>query len=155
MKASTQIYLAAALLHRERGIDAELEVGEVVARAEREGWGGVQPQTLRAHASTHCLATARPSPAHLRMLTRTNRGRVRLFRQGDHFHAGRADGPTEPALEDVPVELRPLVDWVRRASASPAESDPLMALARRARQSGIWKGINPDRYVRKLREGWK
>ena len=105
MKASTQIWLAAALIAKERGIEAEIPVGEIVERAIRERWGGVAEQTLRRHASSHCVATMRPSPSRLRMLTRTGRGRVRLFRDGDRYHPGRKDGATEASREDVPAKL--------------------------------------------------
>jgi hypothetical protein len=154
MKASTQIWLATALLHREQGIDADLDVGEVVARAIKEGWGGVQPQTLRAHASSHCVATMRPSPAHLRILTRTGHGRVRLFRPGDRYHPDRADGAVAPESEDVPADLRWVLGWVASAQMACRRDDALAEWEALGRSSGIWRNVDPDKYVRSLRGGW-
>jgi len=156
MKIATQIWLATALLQRERGLDHDIPVGDVVALARSSSWNGARAESLAAHVSSHCIATAKPSPDRYRMLTRTRRGHVRLFRRGDPYHPGRKDGPTHPSREEVPAELRHIVDWYDSAVARAAThaEDPILELREFSQRIGIWRGIDPDEYVRQLRADW-
>jgi len=87
------------------------------------------------------------------MLVETERGRRRLFRDGDYHHPERK-GKIAPAPEDLPSEYLYLLDWYaswsKRGSGRDPKADPFLKL------QGIAKGIwNEDAvaYVRKLREG--
>ena len=45
------------------------------------------------------------------------------------------------------------LDWRERRRAPNASEDPLIALA--ARHRDLWKGVDADTYVRRLREGFE
>ncbi|MFN0095660.1 MAG: hypothetical protein ACKVVT_12905 [Dehalococcoidia bacterium] len=152
---------------------------------------------MSAHLSSHCIASLRPSPDTDRMLTRVGRGQVRLFREGDPVHPGRAGGRILPDENDVPDDLRYLLAWYTRHYApSRAATEALthrppdqhvvaslgstgsatrerrsrsgpnqepgslsvyergLALQRWGREIGAWDGVDPDEFVRKLREDW-
>jgi hypothetical protein len=56
----------------------------------------------------------------------------------------------------VPAELRHIVDWYDSAvvrAATHAE-DPILELREFSQRIGIWRGIDPDEYVRQLRADW-
>jgi len=111
IRVADEIWLATSLLHRENPGREDFSVLEIVERAMREGLAGGYRPGLQIHASTHCVATKPPNPAHHRILSETGRGRRRLFRRGDKFHPNRKSGKTHPRTEDVPRKYRYLLDW--------------------------------------------
>jgi hypothetical protein len=61
-------------------------------------------------------------------------------------------------IDDLPVELRPLLRWYAetnsRLATQPVEdSDPILAL--RGAGRGLWRDENPDQYVSRLRGSWQ
>jgi len=155
MKAATQVWLGLALLHRERGRDCDFTKTEIEARIAGEPWaGGVEASTISAHISGHCVGSGRPSPDRDRMLTRTGRGRYRLARPGDPVHPGRLAGRTTPDREDVPANLRYLLSWYEETFTGDSRGQAMNDLIVAMRQSGAWRGVNADDYVRSMREGW-
>lgn len=58
-----------------------------------------------------------------------------------------------PERTDIPTSYHALLDWYEREWAPTSRKDPLLALAGRHRD--LWKAVNPDKYVRQLREGWE
>jgi hypothetical protein len=111
LKVADQIWVATALLHRENPQRTDFSKQEIRRKAEREDAGGAKRPGISQHISTHCVASKAPSPAKHRMLTRTGRGRRRLFRPGDYFHPLRADGKVTPVREELPERYRELLDW--------------------------------------------
>ena len=156
MKAADTVWVAAALLQRERGPDADMSVAEIVEKASQ--LNGVSRATLQTMASQHLVATAKPSPDRYRMLTAVGRGRRRLYRSGDPYDVARASGPTHPDAESLEDEFQDLVGWYEGAftdGAAPVDRWAAMeALVAYARASGIWKGVDADEYVAELRSGW-
>jgi hypothetical protein len=155
MKAADAVWLATALIQRERGREAEISVAEIVDRAA--AFNGVSRSTLRTMASQHLVATAPPNPDRYRMLTATGRGKRRLFRAGDPVDSRRLGSPTHPDPESLPAEFHALVEWYLRSYCreNPAGDDPVRDLHEWSKSTGIWRGIDPDRYVQELRAGWE
>lgn len=111
IKVADEIWLAVCLLQRENPRRDDFSVGEIVERAIKEKLAGGYRPGLQIHASNHCVATKPPNPARHRMLSETGRGRRRLFRPGDKFHRDRKTGKIHPAIDDLPVKYRYLVNW--------------------------------------------
>jgi hypothetical protein len=153
MKAADCVWVAAALLQRERGLDADMSVSEIVEKAAE--LNGASRATLRTMASQHLVASARPSPDRYRMLTSVGRGRRRLYRPGDPVDPGRKAAPTHPDATALPAEYHEVVGWYESRVAQPVDEDPMEALVQYARESGVWRGVEADRYVAELRAGWE
>jgi len=132
IKVADEIWVAAALLHREHPEQPDFSVNQIVQRAIVENLSGQYRQGLQMHASHHCVAQKRPNPPSTRhrMLTETSRGRRRLFRPGDPFHIDRKSGKTTPNGEDLPGKYRRLLDWYENEYAS---EKPTPALSRQPR----------------------
>jgi hypothetical protein len=157
LKVADEVWLAAALLHREHPERADFSIEEIKNRAAKEAG----KQALRAgvyiHIVQHCVANRAPSPGRYRMLVETGPGRRRLFRTGDTYHVAREGSKTHPAAEDLPEPYRKMLDWYRKwdalSSKRKREEDPLLALVGSGKH--LWRDEDPDEYVRSLREGWE
>lgn len=110
IKVADEIWIATALLHKAHPERQDFTTAEIIERALKENLAGYR-QGLAAHASGHCVATKPPSPARVRMLTETARGRRRLFREGDAYNAARKGGKTRPDKSDIPQKYASLIDW--------------------------------------------
>jgi hypothetical protein len=113
LKVSDAVWIAAALLQRERGRDADFSLSEVLNRAKAEHLEGAERPGLRAHVVAHAVAELPPNPGKYRMLHATGRGRRRLFRNGDSAHPAR-NGKTHPNVNEIPERYRLLIDWYER-----------------------------------------
>ncbi|MFN0148772.1 MAG: hypothetical protein ACKVT1_19895 [Dehalococcoidia bacterium] len=155
MKAATQVWLGLALLHREHGRNADFTRFDIERRIAAEPWaGGVTPSTIAAHVAGHCVGSARPSPDRDRMLTRTTRGRYRLYRPGDSVHPGRASGRMMPDAADLPPSLTYLLAWYEDTYAGRSRERAMDELIAGMRASGIWRRIDPDAFIREQRASW-
>ena len=155
MKAATQVWLGVALLHREQGRDRDFAKSEIERRIQEEHWiGGVTAETLSSHISGHSVASSKPSPDRDRLLTRTSRGRYRLYRPGDVTHEGRAQGRTTPDENDLPAYRRDLLCWYAEEYAQAGREAAMEEFVRLMRESGAFRGVDADSYVRDLRSGW-
>jgi len=121
LKVADQVWIAAALLHREQPERSDFSKREIAERARLEDAAGAARPGISQHISTHCVASRPPSPATYRMLTRSGRGRRRLFRRGDDFHPLRGNGKTMPRREELPQEYRELIDWYKTEYDRPKE----------------------------------
>ena len=157
LKVADETWIAAALLHRENPSRQDFTVQEIVDRAAREAITGELRPGVYVHALQHCVANRLPNPARYRMLFATGKTTRRLFRPGDAYHPARDGSKVVPAKEDIPEEYRHLVDWYlteyvsKRTNAE--KTDPILQL--RGLGKEIWAGEDPDRYVRRVREGWE
>jgi len=93
------------------------------------------------------------------MLVETEKGRRRLYREGDVAWPGRT-GKVTPRRDQIPAKYHALLDWyqkwARRSDSGGVLSpmpDPLLALRGSGRE--LWKDEHADQYVRRLREGWE
>ncbi|MGA9142343.1 MAG: hypothetical protein WA664_18745 [Candidatus Acidiferrales bacterium] len=157
VKVADEVWIATALLHRERPGEPDFAVEEIVARARREALTGEIRPGVYVHTIQHCVANRPPNPARYRMLLETGRGRRRLFRQGDSYHPAREGGKITPSLEGFPHGYEGLLSWYQEWSATARkrkdEADPLLSL--RGSGKRIWADEHADEYVRRLREGWE
>lgn len=157
IRVADETWIAAALLHRENPSRQDFTVQEIVDRAAREAITGELRPGVYVHALQHCVANRLPNPARYRMLFATGKTTRRLFRPGDAYHPARDGSKVVPAKEDIPEEYRHLVDWYlteyvsKRTDAE--KTDPILQL--RGLGKEIWAGEDPDRYVRRVREGWE
>jgi len=156
VKVADQVWLVAALLHREHADRDDFTIEEIMARARREPVSRPLRPGFHVHVVQHCVANRRPNPGRWRMLVETAPGRRRLFRPGDASHPARDGARTLPEAGQIPVEHRELLAWYRaeygrRASAARG-ADPLLAL--RGSGRALWADESIDGYMRRLREGW-
>lgn len=161
LKVADEVFLAAALLTRERPEASDFSVEEIIARLERENlYGSVRPG-VEVHIRLHCVANKPAKPANLRMLMATARNRRRLYRPGDPADPTRV-GRSVPDKADIPETHHHLIDWYHNeycrdsAAGAPLDGGWLGGLlAMRGMGQGMWKDEDPDAYVHRLREGWE
>ena len=157
IRVADEVFIAMALLQRERPERSDFTVDEIVSRLARENLFGEVRPGIQAHIYSHCVANRPPQPSTHRMLYATGSGTRRLLLAGDEVHPGR-DGKTFPDPEDVPTKYHELIDWAKRRYAQSGEStsrwlEGILQLRGLGRE--LWKDEDPDEYVRKLREGWE
>lgn len=157
LKVADEVWIAAALLHRENPNAADFSVEEIVSRAAEEALVSTNRPGVYVHVVQHCVANRPPNPGRYRMLFETASGRRRLFISGDPYHPSREGSKITPEPEDIPSKHRALLEWYRRWAEKQAkvsaERDPLLALA--GSGARIWSDERADDYVRRLREGWE
>jgi hypothetical protein len=156
IRVADETFLAVALLHRENPDRADFPIAEIVERAARENIAGHLRPGIQWHASLHCVANLAPNPARLRMLYATWEGRRRLLNPNDEVHAART-GKIFPHPEDVPEKYRELIEWAKQRYEEENRAggrwlEGIFQLQGLGQE--IWRGVDPDKYVRELREGW-
>ena len=152
IRVADEVWIATALLHREHPSAVDFSLKDIQNRVAREHLAEPRPG-IAAHISVHCVANRRPDHGRYRMLFETGPSRRRLFRPGDPYHPKREGGKMLPDSEDIPGKYLELIEWYRRVWAHDRDGDPLLALAVRHRD--VWKKIDADDYVRRLREGFE
>lgn len=156
-KVADEVWIAAALLHREHADRPDFTIEEITDRVRSEGIVIPLRPGVYIHVVQHCVANRPPNPGRYRMLFESAPGRRRLFRKGDSYHPAREGSKITPALEDMPEAYTDLLDWYRGWSSgsgsAPAAEDPLLVLRGSGRQ--IWADEHADDYIRRLREGWQ
>jgi hypothetical protein len=153
IRVADEVWIATALLHREHPRAVDFSLKEIEARLVREGLTEGQRPGVYPHLSVHCVANRPPDKGRYRMLFETAPSRRRLFRRGDPYHPKREGGKIAPDRADVFAKYHSLLDWYEHAWTPAPPADPLLALA--ARHRNLWKAVNPDDYVRRLREGFE
>lgn len=137
MKVSDEVWVATALLHRERHSRSSFEPSEIRERAQ-----ALHPDVpLRAginpHVYLHCVANMPPNTATYRMLYRLPDKSLRLYRPSDPCDPGRQTGRMTPRLKDLPEELHSLLSWyhdeyagasIGGAEGAETEDDPILGL---------------------------
>jgi hypothetical protein len=153
VSVADEVWIATALLHREHPERPDFEKREIEERARQEGLVEPQRPGVSAHISSHSVAGKKPQPNDYRMLVETDRGRRRLYRDGDYHHPERK-GKITPSPDDLPSEYLYLLDWYaawkKHGGKSVSKADPFLKM------QGIAKGMWSEdavTYVRKLREG--
>jgi len=157
IKLADEVWLAAALLHRENPTREDFTLREIVERTIAESIHEEARRGIYAHVSQHCVANRPPNRGRYRMLYETEKGRRRLFRSGDSYHPEREGGKILPDRDEVPEKYRDLIDWYntkfKKIPRRDSKEDPLLGL--RGMWKGLWKDENPDDYVRNLRKDWE
>jgi bifunctional DNA-binding transcriptional regulator/antitoxin component of YhaV-PrlF toxin-antitoxin module len=121
MTIADAVWVATAQLHRDDSSAQDFSVREIMEKATSGKLVSFTPG-LQVHVSKHCVANKSPNSEQHRMLFATERGRRRLFRPGDPFHADRSKGKTHPERPDLPIEYRELIDWYESAYSRPGQS---------------------------------
>jgi len=111
MTIADSVWLATALLHREKSHASDFSVQEIIAKSLAARLVESYRPGLSVYCSKHCVANKSPNPVRDRILVETARGRRRLFRTGDPFHPDRQNGKIRPEKKDIPIEYQPVVDW--------------------------------------------
>jgi len=151
IRVADEVWIATALLHREHPEAADFSLKDIETRLAREAITDEKRPGVYPHLSVHCVANRPPDRGRYRMLFETAPSRRRLFRPGDPYHPKRDGGKITPDRADIPPKYHSLLDWYEREWARPSSKDPLLALA--ARHRDLWRTVDPDEYVRQLREG--
>lgn len=179
ISCATEVFIATALLHKEQPHREDFTIQEIVNRAAREGLTNAVRSGINVHASQHCVANRPPNPARHRMLFATGKHTRRLLLQGDDVHPART-GKIFPEPDEVPEKYLPLLEWAKnrynerrqkgRSQVSSqvtlpnlhsrtAPKAPSQWLGSLFELEGLgseyWNGVDPDEFVRKLREGWE
>jgi len=178
VSCAVEVFLATAILHQEQPSRPDFTIQEIVSRAARENITGEMRQGVSVHASQHCVANKAPNPAKHRMLYSTGKHNRRLLLPGDEVHPERT-GKIFPEPGELPEQYLPLLDWAksRYESARNFAYDRSLSTTRDSLNSttepksadrwleslfeleGLgrehWKGVDPDEFVRQLREGWE
>jgi hypothetical protein len=152
-----EVFIATALLHREHPNRDDFTISEIVARAEAESLSGKLRPAFRAYVSSHAVANRPPSPNRYGILYATGERTRRLIEQGDDVHPGRT-GRSFPSPDEVPPHYRELLEWARRRySTGGSKPRPWLDGVLQMLGAGeeLWRGEDPDAYVRRLREGWE
>lgn len=159
--AADRVWITAALLHKEYPSRTDFSVNEIRERGAQEGFVETNVNTFYVHANQHCVANRAPNPGNHRMLLETQKGRRRLWREGDPSRPGRT-GKIVPRREDIPSKYHDLLEWYANwsggSSSGPSSQpktpvDPLLQLRGSGRE--VWKHQHADEFVRSLREGWE
>jgi hypothetical protein len=124
LKVADEVWIATALLHREHPRREDFSIGEIVSRAAAENIAGELRPGVQIHASNHCVASKTPNPARHRMLAETQRGRRRLFREGDYCHPDRRHGKVRPDPSDLPPKYSGLADWYDNSYSNAKSPNP-------------------------------
>lgn len=156
VKVADQVWVVAAMLHREHPERADFSIEEIMARARREPVFQPLRPGFHVHVIQHCVANRAPNPGRWRMLVETAPGRRRLYRPDDAYDPAREGSRSIPEVEGLPSEHHALLSWYRqeyaRRPSGDREADPLLALQGSGRT--LWIDESADQYVRRLREGW-
>ncbi len=110
MTIADAVWVATAQLHRDDASAQDFSVREIMEKAINGKLVTFTPG-LQVHVSKHCVANKSPNSERHRILFATGRGRRRLFRPGDPFHADRTKGKIHPVTGNLPLEYRELIDW--------------------------------------------
>jgi len=157
IKVADEVWIGAALLHRENPDHPDFLIGEIQERVQEEGLVAPVRPGVYVHIDQHCVANRPPNPGRYRMLFETGRGRRRLFRKGDPYHPEREAGKIIPKAEEIPEKYHELLTWYREWSSGAAgaapTTDPLLFLAGSGKK--LWADEHADEYVSRLREGWE
>lgn len=162
VKVADELYLIVALLHRENPNSKAFTLSQILDRAKQEGLGEDRPdqRSLRLHAYEHAAANQPPGArgGRYRMVFRELDNRIRLLEPSDTVHPERHQ-KFHPAADEIPARYHELLDWAMRRNGRVSEEPQLRWLDGLHQLKGlgkeIWKGIDPDEYVRSLREGWE
>lgn len=157
IKVADEVWIAAALLQRERPDRKDFTIEEINERARSEaGKTDVRPG-LYVHIVQHCVANRPPNPGRYRMLVETARGRRRLFRTGDTYDPAREGAKIIPERNEIPPQYGTLIDWYQtwnhESYQDRLKNDPLLALYGSGKD--LWADEHADEYIRRLREGWE
>jgi hypothetical protein len=157
IKVADEVWIAAALLHRENPERSDFTVEEIVDRAKKEARNLPFRPGVYVHVVQHCVANRPPNQARYRMLFETAPGRRRLFRKGDTYHPAREGAKIIPRSEELPLGYSGLLNWYSEwsalAASAASQADPLLSLRGSGKQ--LWADEHADDYVRRLREGWE
>jgi len=157
VKVADEVWIAAALLHRESPDRTDFTVSEIVERAKEEAMTGKLRPGVYVHVVQHCVANRLPNPARYRMLLETGKNLRRLYREGDAYDPEREGGKIVPVQADIPQEYHGLIHWYFREyvprGREEKKIDPLLAL--RGSGKELWADEHADDYIRRLREGWE
>jgi hypothetical protein len=178
VSCAVEVFLASALLHREQPARSDFTIQEIVNRAARENITGEMRSGVNVHASQHCVANRAPNPAKHRMLFATGKHTRRLLLPGDEVHPGRT-GKIFPEAGELPEQYLSLLKWAKSRyesggfGAGHREQTPAGNLSTEpetAQAAGrwleslfeleglgkeYWKEVDPDDFVKRLREGWE
>lgn len=152
-----RIWLAVALLHRQRPEREDFATEEIRAKLRESGFAdGLKPPSVAAHLKQHLVANVPPSTTGYRMLFETRPGYLRLLRLGDNIDPQRRSKQV-PKRDEIPPQYHPLLDWYEQWSRQGTsaqkvnwEGDPLIRLIGSGKH--IWADEHADEYVENLRK---
>ena len=179
VSCAAEVFLATALLHKEQPRRPEFTIQEIVNRAAKENITGELRSGISVHVSQHCVANRPPNPAKHKMLFATGKHTRRLLLPTDEVHPDRM-GRIFPDAGEIPERYLPVLHWAKKryeeggSMPMPQSRTGDLGQQKATRQAAetpqrwleslfeleglgkeYWKDVDPDEFVRKLREGWE
>jgi hypothetical protein len=159
VKVADELFIAVALLTKEQPNKRSFSISEILDRAKKEGLGEHRSDqaSLKQHAYEHAAANVPPGRGKYRLVFREKDNTIRLLEKSDHVHPDR-NGKQWPEADEIPQKYTALVEWSKdRFAKGSDQSKPWLSELLQLRGVGkeIWKGVNPDNYVNRLRGDWR
>src|ERR1700674_5262773 len=109
IKVADEVWVVAALLHREHPKQPDFTIEQMMERAAKEAGKEQLRPSVYVHVVQHCVANRPPNPGRYRMLFETAPGRRRLFRNGDVYDPAREGAKTIPDRDKLPYQDAPFL----------------------------------------------
>lgn len=107
IRVADEVWIATALVHRERPDTTDFSLKEIEVRLVLEGLTDDTRRGVYPHLSVHSVANRPPNTGRYRMLFETGPSRRRLFRPGDPYHPKREGGrPCRPVARFPAATIR-------------------------------------------------
>jgi hypothetical protein len=163
-----RIWIAVAMLHQQMPEREGFTKDEIRQKLRESGlMDGLKPGSVAAHLKEHMVANVPTTSTKYRMLHKTDRDQLRLFRLGDPVdpsrhsrHPQRDSRPplkSKPRREEIPLQFLHLLDWYEEWNQAASgetkpnwEDDPLIRLIGSGKH--IWADEHADEYVENLRK---
>lgn len=112
VSTAVAVWIAVATLHKEIGNRAVFSTETIVERIKRQELCKVSPNTVLTYITSHCVANAPANCAVAHRKTyRVERGRYRLYKRTDSYHASRKSCKIEPSVSQLPDTYKDLKRW--------------------------------------------
>ena len=105
------VWVAVATLHKERGVKESFSTRDILGTILRQGIVDAERRSIYAYVCNICVANVPGKKGCHRKTYRVGRGRYRLYRKGDDYHATREGMKTAPLLMEIPKEHDHLRSW--------------------------------------------
>lgn len=139
MNLDTELWIAAALLHKTDPETQALPVSEIRAQLLRLNPSRAKQKAVNVYLSDHCVANKKRNPHSIgaRIFLDVGYGMRRLYKPGDPTHPDRLHGKYKPERSEIPERFWPLLDWYdnQYRTALPKEG---------AERASFGQGLQPD-----------
>lgn len=105
------VWIAVASLHAERGMGESFTSQDILEEILRQGLTRAARHSVSAYVCNLCVANVPGAQGCHRKTYRVDRGKYRLYKKGDYYHASRQDMRMAPLPAEMPDEYKHLRSW--------------------------------------------